>query len=137
MDAENAGEAVVEGRDLTGWGVLQGGTHIGLAIGATDGTTHRIVLSFDALSGLLMTLPRILQSALDVRFPDGSLRAVQQLARWKLEQKANNSGLMLSLATKDGFDVAFAVSTQDAGSLSARLLSAPQDLESPMAVRPN
>ena len=32
--------------------------------------SHSIVLPVDALSGLMMTLPRMLQSALDARFPD-------------------------------------------------------------------
>jgi hypothetical protein len=29
-----------------------------------------------------MTLPRMLQAALDARFPDGSLRFVQRLGTW-------------------------------------------------------
>ena len=35
----------------------------------------------------MMTLPRMLQSALDEQFPDGSLRIVQRLGKWALEQQ--------------------------------------------------
>jgi hypothetical protein len=125
MDAVSASGVLVAGEQLTGWGVLGGGTHIGLAFGSPDGTTHQIALPFDALSGLLMTLPRMLQSALDARFPDGSLRVVQPLTRWNLERNAGGSGLILNLGTKDGFEVAFTVTAQDADSLGATLLTAP------------
>jgi hypothetical protein len=137
MDGVGAVGAPVEGCDLAGWGVLPGGEHIGLTFRAADGATRRIVLPFDALSSLLMTLPRMLQSALDARFPDGSLRVVQQLARWKLEQKAADDGLILSLETRDGFEVAFSVSPQDADSLGARLRSAPRQGDTDTAAKPN
>jgi hypothetical protein len=40
----------------------------------------------------MMTLPRMLQSALDERFPGGSLRIVQPLAKWQLEQQEIEDG---------------------------------------------
>ena len=70
-------------QQLTTWAVLPGGEQICLDFTANDGDTHRIVLPFDALTGLLMTLPRMLQTALDERFPDGSLRVVQPLGAWR------------------------------------------------------
>ena len=81
----------------------------------TDGTPHRIVLPFDWLTSLLMTLPRMLQTALDARFPDGSLRFVHQLGAWRIEQAAASAGLILKLCTPDGFEVAFALNDHDAG----------------------
>ena len=87
--------------------MLPGGTRIRLDVAATDASTHRIALSFDALAGLLMTLPRMLQTALDARFSDGSLRVVQGLGRWQLEQGECASGLILKLGTRDVFEIAF------------------------------
>jgi hypothetical protein len=57
--------APIEGDKLKSWAVLPGGNQISLDFVAIDGETHRIVLPVDALSGLMMTLPRMLQSALD------------------------------------------------------------------------
>jgi hypothetical protein len=85
--------APIEGTELTSWGVLPGGTQICLDFTAIDGGMHCIVLPVDALSGLMMTLPRMLQSALDERLPGGSLRIVQPLAKWQLEQQEIEDGL--------------------------------------------
>jgi hypothetical protein len=128
--------APIEGTELTSWGVLPGGTQICLDFIAIDGGTHRIVLPVDALSGLMMTLPRMLQSALDERFPGGSLRIVQPLAKWQLEQQEIEDGLILKLGTKDGFEVAFALDGQHAGSLGAALLETPCE-SGPTLRRPN
>jgi hypothetical protein len=128
--------APIEGTELTSWGVLPGGTQICLDFIAIDGGTHRIVLPVDALSGLMMTLPRMLQSALDERFPGGSLRIVQPLAKWQLEQQEIEDGLILKLGTKDGFEVAFALDGEHAGSLGAALLETPRE-SGPTLRRPN
>jgi hypothetical protein len=114
--------APIEGEKLTTWSVLPGGTQISLDFIAVDGGTHRIVLPVDTLSGLMMTLPRMLQSALDERFPGGSLRIVQRLGKWQLEQQETDEGLILKLGTNDGFEVAFALNDEHAGSLGFALL---------------
>src|ERR1700681_3537271 len=104
----------IEGQKLTTWSVLPGGEQVRLGFAATGGETHRIVLPFEALTGLLMTLPRMLQSALNERFPDSTLRVVHPLGEWRLEQAEGDSGVILKLGTRDGFEVAFAVPDQDA-----------------------
>jgi hypothetical protein len=113
----------IEGHKLTSWAVLPGGEQVCLGFAATGGETHRIVLPFEALTGLLMTLPRMLQSALNERFPDGTLRIVHPLGDWRLEQAEGDNGLILKLGTRDGFEVAFAVPGDDAGSLGSALLT--------------
>jgi hypothetical protein len=67
-------EISIEGRGLTSWAVMPGGTNIRLDLATAAGKTCSVVLPFDALSSLLMTLPRVLQAALDARCSDGSLR---------------------------------------------------------------
>jgi hypothetical protein len=129
--------APIEGDKLKSWAVLPGGNQISLDFVAIDGGTHRIVLPVDALSGLMMTLPRMLQSALDERFPDGSLRIVQRLGKWQLEQQAIDNELILKLGTNDGFEVAFALNDQHAGSLGAALLEPQRETDSSLVRRPN
>lgn len=119
--------APIEGEKLTAWKVLPGGTQICLDFVAIDGGKHRIVLPVDTLSGLMMTLPRMLQSALDERFPDGSFRVVQGLGNWQLERQTSGDGLILKLGTQDGFEVAFALNGEHAGSLGAALLQTPRE----------
>jgi hypothetical protein len=43
-----------------------------------------------------MTLPRMLQAALDQRCVDGSLRVTQPLDNWRLEQPQGEAGLILN-----------------------------------------
>ena len=123
MDGTPGTVPCIEGRNLTTWAVVPGGEQICLGFAATGGETHRIVLPFEALTGLLMTIPRMLQSALNERFPDGTLRVVHPLGEWRLEQGEGTSGLILKLGTRDGFEVAFAVPDADAGSLGSALLT--------------
>lgn len=130
-------DQAIDGRELTAWTVLPGGTHIRLDFCSSDGTSHQIVLPFDVLTGLLMTLPRMLQAALDTRFADGSLRFVQRLGRWTLELAESDAALILRLGTSDGFEVAFALNGQDAGSLGAALLGAPDHTNQPEMRRPH
>jgi hypothetical protein len=119
----------IKGENLTAWNVLPGGTEVSLDFVAIDGGKHRIVLPVDTLSGLMMTLPRMLQSALDARFPGCSFRIVQGLGNWQLERQANGNGLILKLGTQDGFEVAFALNGEHAGSLGAALLQTPCDTD--------
>lgn len=123
MDRVPDSFAYIEGRKLTTWAVLPGGEQVCLGFAAIGGETYRIVLPLDALTGLLMTLPHMLQSALNERFPDSTLRVVHPLGEWRLEQAEGDSGLILKLGTRDGFEVAFTVPDADAGPFGTALLT--------------
>jgi hypothetical protein len=125
MDILSAGTRPIEGEQLTSWSVLASGAHVRMDLVDADGNTHALVLPFDLLASLLMTLPRMLQTALDARFPDGSLRFVHQLGAWQIEQAAATTGLILKLCTPDGFEVAFTLNNGDADSLGTALTAAP------------
>ena len=115
----------IEGQQLTSWTVLAGGTRVRMNFIDAGGGPHQIVLPFDVLSSLLMTLPSMVQAALNARFADGSLRFVQSLGSWHLEQAEASANLILRLRTKDGFEVAFALNATDASSLAAALIATP------------
>jgi hypothetical protein len=116
---------LIEGEQLTTWAILTGGTHERMEFVGADGTTRQVVLPFEALSSLLMTLPRMLQTALDARFADGSLRFVQPIGSWRLERAESDLGLILRLGTRDSFEIAFAWNGSDADPVGAALLSVP------------
>jgi hypothetical protein len=113
----------IEGRRLTSWTILPGGESIRLNLSAADGAEYGVILPFDALSSLLMTLPRILQAALDARCASGSLRVAQLLGRWRVEQTAGDNGLVLKLATPDGLQLAFALNDKAAELLGTALVT--------------
>jgi hypothetical protein len=134
MNTATGPAGYIEGQKLTTWAVLPGGNHLWLGFAASDGGTHRIVLPLEAVTGLLMTLPRMLRAALDERFPDGSLRVVYPLGDWRVEQAAGGDGLILNLSTRDGFEVAFGLPDEDAGLLGGALL-APTPEQTPTLIR--
>jgi hypothetical protein len=127
----------IEGRGLTSWAVMPGGTNIRLDLATATGKTCSVVLPFDALSSLLMTLPRMLQAALNARCSDGSLRVTQQLGSWRIERADDNASLILKLNTPDGFEVAFALTGKDAGPLGAALITTSRLAEEFPATRPH
>lgn len=110
MDGSLSMAAVSElvGEALTTWSVSHDGSRVRLGFADRDGEPCRIDLPMEAMSVLLLTLPRILQCALDTR-DDGSKRIVHPLGGWQLEQAAEQGELILTLRTSEGFDVAFAL----------------------------
>ena len=136
MDVLPTDISPIEGEQLAGWSVLGAGMRVGMDIIGADGALNRIVLPFDVLGSLLMTLPRMLQAALNERFPDGSLRFVQRLGTWRIEQAEAGSGLILRLSTQDGFEVAFVLCDHEADALGTALAAAP-NLEPSDVRRPN
>lgn len=136
MDVAPYDTQPIEAEELSAWAVLTGGTHVRMDFVGTDRAPRHIILPFDLLGSLLMTLPRMLQTALDARSADGSLRFVQRLGTWQIEQAAANSGLILRLGTPDGFEVAFALNDRDTEELSAALRAVPETDPSNMR-RPN
>ncbi len=102
----SGGEMVGEG--LTAWSVLPGGRRVQLGFEDAGGRCCRLNLPFDVLSALLMTIPRILRTALRAR-GDPSARVIQPLGAWQLERAAGTGCLILTLSTPNGFDVAFMV----------------------------
>jgi hypothetical protein len=127
----------IEGKEMSTWNVLPGGLRIALHFVGIDDEAHCVVLPVDALSGLLMTLPGMLQSALDTRFPAGSFRIVHKVARWHLEQEASRGDLILKLQTQDGFEVAFDLSHERARGLATDLQEASAGLIPDLARKPN
>ena len=83
---------------------------------ARDGRAASICL-LEALSGLLLTVPRILQCALDRR-RDESARIMQPLGTWRLEQVAGQGQLILTLTTPDGFNVAFTLALDELAAMA-------------------
>lgn len=73
-----------------------------------------LLLPAQCLNQLLMTLPRIISLAMQARHDDKALRLVFPLQDWQLETAHGVADrLILTLATTDGFSVAFCVTHDD------------------------
>jgi hypothetical protein len=112
---------LIKGKRLTAWSVTQDGEHVRLGLVDDDGRPCAVLLPTAVLSGLMMTIPRMLQDALRVKFSDGSLRMIHELGDWRVERAAGTDASILSLATPDGFEVTFSVATPQADRLGKTL----------------
>ena len=108
----------VEG--LTSWTVSEDGERIRLGFEDGVGRRRRLDLPFDAVSSLLLAIPRILRTALRAR-GDRSARVVQPLGAWSVAGEV--FGLLVD-------DVAFAVAPHQLAAMSEAADSAdiPRDI---------
>ena len=116
---------VVEG--LTSWTVSEDGERIRLGFEDGIGRRRGLDLPFDAVSSLLLTIPRMLRTALRTR--GRGARVAQPLGAWSVE-RATSGCLILTLSTPSGFDAAFAVAPHQLAAMSEAADSAdvPRDL---------
>jgi hypothetical protein len=93
---------------LTTCDVLQDGHVVALNLVDDAGTAVSLQLPFDQAQAMAMTLPSLLTRAL--RSPAaGRPRYVFPLDHWTIEQSKVQNGLLLTLATEGGFQVASGV----------------------------
>ncbi len=70
-----------------------------------------------------MTLPGLIDRALQTRFGDQSLRQAYPLASWALELSSDPAEVMITLRTEDGFSVCFSIPRQQQGELGEALVA--------------
>jgi hypothetical protein len=85
------------------------------------GEQTALELPQECLGMLLMTLPTIIEAALRRRTGNSELRQVYPLGDWQLHLGSDPDSLIVSLATPDGFRVAFCVPFDQAAALGEAL----------------
>jgi hypothetical protein len=99
----------------------------GVSLGFVDagGNPATLKLSLNQVGSLAMTLPGLIDKALQTRFGDASLRYAYPLASWVLEQSSYPAESMVTLRTVDGFSVCFSLARQQQSELGEALLAEP------------
>jgi hypothetical protein len=105
--------AEIEGETLTSFQVSPDGTQFRLNLRDAEGGPASVTLPTDCLNQLVMTMPRIAAEALCARFHDNSLRLVYPIGDWTIESALGDPKLILTLRTPDGFEIAFAIDSED------------------------
>ncbi len=111
----------ITGERLTTWEVAEDGERVCLGLEDEAGQPHAVSLPASVLSALMMTIPRMLRQALEMRFADSTLRMIHELGDWRVERAAGADAFIISLATVDGFEVTFAVPSSQADRLGETL----------------
>jgi hypothetical protein len=113
----------IDAQALTNCGVADDGGTVSLGFVDAAGNPATIRLSLNQIGALVMTLPTLLQKALQTRYGDGSLRYAYPLASWTVEQSIDQAQRMMTLQTEDGFSVCFAVPREQQSELGEALMA--------------
>lgn len=112
----------IDAQALMTCGVADDGDAISLGFVDAAGNPATIRLSLKHVGVLVMTLPTLLQKALQTRYGDESLRYVYPLASWAVEQSTDPTQRMVTLQTADGFSICFAVPRDQQSELGEALM---------------
>jgi hypothetical protein len=108
-------------RQLTTCSVIEVGKTIGLDFVGQAGEPVSVVMPFDQAASIVMTIPRVLSAALKIQTRDAQARYVFSVGNWSLELAKDQNCRILSLRTPDGFEVAFAISSETSAAIGSAL----------------
>jgi hypothetical protein len=115
----------IDTQAFTACEVAADGDVISLGFVDSTGNPATIWLSLNQAGSLAMTLPGLIDRALQTRFGDQSLRHAYPLASWALEQSSDPTEVMITLRTEDGFSVCFSIPRQQQGAFGKALVAQP------------
>jgi hypothetical protein len=115
----------IDTQALTTCEVAADGGAISLGFVDSAGKPATIRLSLNQVGALAMTLPGLIDKALQTRFGDQSLRYAYPLASWAVEQSSDPTQGMVTLRTVDGFSVCFSIPRQQQSELGEALVAQP------------
>jgi hypothetical protein len=113
----------IESQSLTTCEVAPDGNTIVLGFADPGGTPVRIRLPLSQIGALAMTLPGLINKALQSRYGDHTLRYAYPLASCTVERSAEPDTGMMTLSTTDGFSVCFAMEREIQQTLAEALTS--------------
>ena len=115
----------IETQCLTTCEVTADGGAISLGFVDSCGKPATIRLSLNQVGALAMTLPGLIDKALQTRYGDQSLRYAYPLASWVVEQSSDPTQGMVTLRTVDGFSVCFSIPREQQSELGEALVAQP------------
>jgi hypothetical protein len=119
----------VETHALTTCEIATDGSTISLGFVDSIGNQATINLSVDQVGALVMTLPHLIDQALQARFGDPGLRYAHPLGSWLVEQSSDPTVTLVTLHTMDGFGVCFSISRAQQIELGGVLAASPAPTE--------
>ncbi len=115
----------IDTQSLTTCEVAADGDAISLGFVDSTGTPATIRLSLNQVGALAMTLPGLIDKALQTRFGDRSLRYAYPLESWVVEQSSDPTQGMVTPKTVDGFSFCFSIPREQQSELGEALVAQP------------
>lgn len=107
----------IDVKSLTSCSVATDGTAAAIEVKDARGERVALNLDVDQMGALVMTLPGLIDTALQRRHQDATLRFSYPVAAWTVEHAADPEALLLTLKTTDGFGISFSIPKAAAGQL--------------------
>ena len=123
----------IETRSLTSCEIADDGGAVSLGFIDAEGRAASLKLSLNQVGALAMTLPSLIDKALQARYGDASLRYAYPLESWAVEQSSDPTQGMLTFRTVDGFSVCFSIPRAQQSELGEALVAQP----APVVIRAN
>ena len=92
---------------LTDCRVIRDGHTVRMDLVDDKGKDLSLELPFEQARAIAKLLPSLPERACQARFADTSVRFVLPLDRWTVEESSDGTGLLLTLASSDGYEVCF------------------------------
>ena len=107
----------IDVKELTTYRISEDGETV--AVRLKDGAGIETSLSFPvaALGNLVMTLPGVIEAALQRQFRDAAFRYAYPVGSWSVEEAADPGAVIVTLRTVDGFGVSFSMGRGNAEKL--------------------
>ena len=115
----------IDTQALTTCEVAADGGAVSLGFLDSGGKPATIRLSLNEVGALAMTLPKLIEKALQARFGDASLRYAYPLSSWVVEPSSDPAQGMVTLNTADGFSVCFSIPRRQQSELGEALVAEP------------
>ncbi len=116
----------IDAQALTTCEIAPDGGALSLSFLDANGKPATLKLSLNQAGALAMTLPGLIEKALQIRFGNKSLRYTYPLASWMLERSTDPGKRMVTLRTADGFSVCFSIPRQQQNELGEALAAEPE-----------
>lgn len=108
-------------KELTSYKISEDGQSVTLKMLDEVGTESALSFGIGELGNLVMTLPGLIETALQRQLRDGSFRFAYPVGSWAIEESTDPSSLIVTLRTKDGFGVSFSMPRGNAMKLAHSL----------------
>src|ERR1700761_1797520 len=115
----------IETRSLTSCEIADDGGAVSLGFIDGEGRPDCLKLSLNQVGALAMTLPGLIDKALQTRYGDASLRYAYPLESCAVEQSSDPAQGMLTFRTTDGFSVCFSIPRDQQSELGEALVAQP------------
>lgn len=111
-------------KEMTTYDISDDGSTVTLSLVDDAGNPTSLRFKIPDLGNLSVTLPSLIEAALQRRLRNASFRYAYPIGSWSVEQAADPTSLIVTLRTADGFGVSFCMPRGNAAKLGRSLTEA-------------